>query len=416
MGSGKSTNRPPEQPCLVKGNAIIPATSGGQDTTKGKKSVSAQKRTVLLLLGSAGVGKSTVVKQLTCSIGEGFGSVERVLFLEAIYENLITTCKTIIEHCTKDDAAIESHQNALEKMEAFSDIKEDLDLKSIRAIGSGTADRATVNNVQDQMKKIRDLVHEIWCEPSVKGSLVDIRESLDFELILKLECCMYFLDVKSNWDRLSSADFLPNDEDIIRLRLPSQGIVNYEFAFEEFQFMLRDVGGQLHHQESWREGFDGASAALFVINLCDYRNFNNKDGKKENALEQTRKLLMKVAVTEGFGQLPYVLLFNKIDKFHEDIKRKPLNVCPRFRDVKGQQESESDEDYADRCQRIIKKWFLSGFRKAREARMKEAQSGEAKVFFSCALDPDMTKNIMSRVVRGIVCSSLVASGFGLSAT
>jgi len=415
MGSGKSTNRPLDERSMA-GEAIIPAAPGERKSAKGKKSVSKQKRSVLLLLGTAGVGKSTVVKQLTSSIGEGFDRAEQVLFLEAIYENLVTTCKNIIEYCTKDDTAIETHESALETMEAFSDIKDDLDLKSIRGIGSETADRTTVDNVRGQMKKIRELVRKIWCEPSIKASLVDIQESFDFELALKLECCMYFLDVKSNWDRLCSPDYIPCDKDIIRLRLPSQGIVNYEFAFEEFQFMLRDVGGQLHHQESWREGFDGASAALFVVNLCDYRNFNKKDGKKENALEQTRKLLMKLAVTEGFGDLPYVLLFNKIDKFNEDIKTKPINVCPRFRDVKGQQESESDDQYADRCQRIIKKWFLSGFRKAREARYKETQFGEAKAFFSCALDTDMTKNVMSRVVRGIVCTSLMASGFATSGT
>jgi GTPase SAR1 family protein len=355
------------------------------------------------------VGKSTVVKQLTSSIGKGFNDAERVIFLEAVYENLVTTAVNLTEFCTKDEAATTIYTDALDMLEAFSDMKDDFELKSIR--GVITAEGDALQALQAKMTAMREIVYNIWHVPAIKAAIGSFKESIDLERLLKADCCLYFLEIESNWKRLCSPDFLPSDADIIRLRLPSQGIVNYDFEFEDYQFTLRDVGGQLHHQETWRTGFDGASAALFVVNLCDYRNFTQRHDRQENVLEQTRKLLMKIAVTKGFTDLPYVVLFNKIDKFKEEIKTQPLNTCPRFHDIKGQQDSESDDAYCERCQRIIKKYFLSGFRKAREADNPDTKFSEARTFFSCALDADMTKVIMSKVIRGIITASISNSAF-----
>ena len=48
-----------------------------------------------------------------------------------------------------------------------------------------------------------------------------------------------------NIDRLTAADYVPTDEDILRVRAKTTGITEIMFTLDDIKFRLVDVGGQV---------------------------------------------------------------------------------------------------------------------------------------------------------------------------
>jgi hypothetical protein len=62
-----------------------------------------------------------------------------------------------------------------------------------------------------------------------------------FAFTLKLPSFSYLNDVR----RLSAPDYLPSEQDILRVRVPTTGIIEYPFDLEQIVFRMVDVGGML---------------------------------------------------------------------------------------------------------------------------------------------------------------------------
>lgn len=42
-------------------------------------------------------------------------------------------------------------------------------------------------------------------------------------------------------DRVAATDYLPTEQDILRVRVPTTGIIEYPFDLEEIRFRLEDI-------------------------------------------------------------------------------------------------------------------------------------------------------------------------------
>jgi hypothetical protein len=62
------------------------------------------------------------------------------------------------------------------------------------------------------------------------------------------DSAQYFLD---QLYRIGSPDFLPNEQDILRTRVKTTGIVEINFSFKNLNFRLFDVGGQRSERKKW---------------------------------------------------------------------------------------------------------------------------------------------------------------------
>jgi hypothetical protein len=52
----------------------------------------------------------------------------------------------------------------------------------------------------------------------------------------------YLNDVR----RLAETGYVPTEQDILRVRVPTTGIIEYPFDLEQIVFRMVDVGGQVH--------------------------------------------------------------------------------------------------------------------------------------------------------------------------
>ena len=70
--------------------------------------------------------------------------------------------------------------------------------------------------------------------------------------------------------RLCTPDFVPSDQDVLRTRVKTTGIVKIEFEMKKTRFRMFDVGGQRSERKKWIHCFDNVTTVLFIMALSEY--------------------------------------------------------------------------------------------------------------------------------------------------
>ena len=79
--------------------------------------------------------------------------------------------------------------------------------------------------------------------------------------------CDSFLD---GLDRLGAKDYQPTEQDILRTRVKTTGIVEVHFSFKNLNFKLFDVGGQRSERKKWIHCFEDVTAIIFCVAMSEY--------------------------------------------------------------------------------------------------------------------------------------------------
>ena len=72
----------------------------------------------------------------------------------------------------------------------------------------------------------------------------------------------------SSMDRIFAEDYEPNDQDILRTRVKTTGVVRIEFDFHATKFEMLDVGGQRSERKKWIHCFDNVTCVLFIVSIA----------------------------------------------------------------------------------------------------------------------------------------------------
>ena len=94
----------------------------------------------------------------------------------------------------------------------------------------------------------------------------------------------FFEDV----DRLFARDYLPTDQDVLRSRLRTTGIIETVFDLGNLTYRMFDVGGQRSERKKWIHCFENVNCLLFLVAISGYDQclVEDKDGVCD-ALHQT---------------------------------------------------------------------------------------------------------------------------------
>lgn len=71
-------------------------------------------------------------------------------------------------------------------------------------------------------------------------------------------------------DRLGLKDYQPTEQDILRTRVKTTGIVEVHFSFKNLNFKLFDVGGQRSERKKWIHCFEDVTAIIFCVAMSEY--------------------------------------------------------------------------------------------------------------------------------------------------
>lgn len=83
-----------------------------------------------------------------------------------------------------------------------------------------------------------------------------------------------FLD---DLDRLGKKDYMPSEQDILRTRVKTTGIVEVHFSFKNLNFKLFDVGGQRSERKKWIHCFEDVTAIIFCVAMSEYDQVLHED-------------------------------------------------------------------------------------------------------------------------------------------
>jgi len=325
----------------------------------------------ILLLGPGESGKSTVFKQMKIIQDEGgFSDEEKASFRDQIYNNCVSQMRTIIE-------AVINLRTPLSR-------KESLDYA--QQIMKVTRDVTWT-------KELGNMIKALWADPGIqevyqkRGKLYQLNDTAN-----------YFLD---NIDRINEENYLPNESDVLRVRVRSTGIEEAEFVFDKKMFRVIDVGGQRSERRKWIHCFDGVTAVLFCASLADY-DLPLREDPRQNRLSEAIMLFTEVSNQETFQTKTLIFFLNKTDLLKEKLASVPLqNWQPEYIPPT----SDKQEDHFTAASEFIKGLFIKNIDPSKR------QMKTVFVHFTCALDTDDIEVVIKAVRTRLLQDLLENFGF-----
>ncbi|KAF8363051.1 gpa-11, partial [Pristionchus pacificus] len=203
----------------------------------------ANKKTLkILLLGSSESGKSTIFKQMRILHMNGFNELDLVNYRYLIFSNVIDATNQLIEGARK-----------------LRIIPEEETLRHIMFLNHCITIKG--RNEVDLTSDLGAAIKAIYLSRMGQETLQRKEE------ITLLDSAKYFLDAI---DRISTPGYKPSDDDILRSRVATTGIIEIEFPYKKAVLRMVDVGGQRAEQRKWIHCFDNVSGVLFVAELSGY--------------------------------------------------------------------------------------------------------------------------------------------------
>ncbi|XP_076880034.1 guanine nucleotide binding protein (G protein), alpha activating activity polypeptide O, b [Brachyhypopomus gauderio] len=252
----------------------------------------------LLLLGGGESGKSTIVKQMKIIHEDGFSGDDVKQFKPVIYSNTLQSLAAIlhametlgIEYANKDRAAdgklISDVVNRMEDTEPYS-------------------------------PELLAAMKRVWTD---SGTQACFGRSREYQLN---DSAQYYLD---SLERIGAPDFLPTEQDILRSRVKTTGIVETHFTFKNLNFRLFDVGGQRSERKKWIHCFEDVTAIIFCVAMSGYDQVLHED-ETTNRMHESLMLFDSICNNKFFVDTSIILFLNKKDLFGEKIKKSPLTMC-----------------------------------------------------------------------------------------
>jgi len=314
----------------------------------------------LLLLGPGEGGKSTFVKQMKIIHERGYSQEECQTFKPVVYNNVIQSMAAILKAMTTLKVK-------------FGDPAREEDKKYFET--------TTKSAPEEMTGEVAECMKRLWQDSGVQEVFGRARE---YQLNDSAE---YYLNAM---DRIAADGYIPTEQDVLRTRVKTTGIVETRFTFKDLHFKMFDVGGQRSERKKWIHCFEGVTAIIFVVALSEYDLCLAED-QEMNRMTESMKLFDSICNNKWFTDTSIILFLNKKDLFEEKIKKSRLKVC--FPAYPGDDSYEQSAAY-------IQKQFTS-----------QAKGGkDVYAHLTCATDTNNIQVVFDAVTDTIIKNNLKDAG------
>ncbi|XP_070521157.1 guanine nucleotide-binding protein G(q) subunit alpha isoform X6 [Cardiocondyla obscurior] len=260
----------------------------------------ARRELKLLLLGTGESGKSTFIKQMRIIHGSGYSDEDKKGFIKLVYQNIFMAMQSMIR--AMDFLKIQYGDSSnIEKAELVRSV----DFETVTTFES------------PYVEAIKDL----WADAGIQECYDRRRE---YQLT---DSAKYYL---MEIDRVAASNYLPTEQDILRVRVPTTGIIEYPFDLEEIRFRMVDVGGQRSERRKWIHCFENVTSIIFLVALSEYDQILF-ESENENRMEESKALFKTIITYPWFQHSSVILFLNKKDLLEEKIMYSHLvDYFPEF--------------------------------------------------------------------------------------
>uniref|UniRef100_A0A6I8NY13 Guanine nucleotide-binding protein G(i) subunit alpha-2 n=1 Tax=Ornithorhynchus anatinus TaxID=9258 RepID=A0A6I8NY13_ORNAN len=227
------------------------------------------------------------------------------------------------------------------------------------------------------------VILRLWADNGVQACFSRSRE---YQLN---DSAAYYLN---DLERISRADYIPTQQDVLRTRVKTTGIVETHFTFKDLHFKMFDVGGQRSERKKWIHCFEGVTAIIFCVALSAYDLVLAED-EEMNRMHESMKLFDSICNNKWFTDTSIILFLNKKDLFEVKILHSPLNIC--FPEYTGASKYDEAASY-----------IQSKF----EDLNKRKDTKEIYTHFTCATDTKNVQFVFDAVTDVIIKNNLKDCG------
>uniref|UniRef100_A0A8C7D932 Guanine nucleotide-binding protein subunit alpha n=1 Tax=Oncorhynchus kisutch TaxID=8019 RepID=A0A8C7D932_ONCKI len=307
----------------------------------------------LLLLGTGESGKSTFIKQMRIIHGTGYSEEDKRGFTKLVYGNIVIAVQQMIQAMKTLQIDFKDHQN-ISHADKLSRVEADI-----------------LTNLEPWHV---DGIRRLWSDQGMQKCYERRRE---YQLS---DSTKYYL---SDLDRIAAPSYLPTLQDILRVRVPTTGIIEYPFDLKTVIFRMVDVGGQRSERRKWIHCFERVTSIIFLVALSEYDQVLYESANV-NRLEESKALFTTIVTYPWFQESSIILFLNKTDLLADKILHS--NLADYFSTFTGpQRDAES-----------AKMFILNMYKEQHIGRHKSLYN-----HFTCATDTENIR-VVSKAVRDTV--------------
>lgn len=324
----------------------------------------ASREVKLLLLGAGESGKSTIVKQMKIIHETGYSDEERKNYRPVVFSNTIQSMVALLRAMGTLKIDFES-PSRVEDAHKFFNISQTCDE------GELPPDLASV------MKRL-------WADRGIQECFSRSRE---FQLN---DSAPYYLNAL---ERIAQPNYIPTQDDVLRTRVKTTGIVETHFTYKDLHFKMFDVGGQRSERKKWIHCFEGVTAIIFCVAMSEYDMVLAEDDEMNRMIE-SMKLFDSICNNKWFTETSIILFLNKKDLFEEKIKRSPLTRCfPEYTGANTYEEA-------------------AAYMQLQFENMNKRRDGQKEIYthFTCATDTNNIRFVFDAVTDIIIRENLRQCG------
>ncbi|XP_074493934.1 guanine nucleotide-binding protein subunit alpha-14-like [Sebastes fasciatus] len=259
----------------------------------------------LLLLGTGESGKSTFIKQMRIIHGGGYTDEDKRCYAKLVYQNIFTSMQAMTRAMETFSIAFSNPQN--------------------QSLANSVLE-VEVDKVEEFEQSLAVAIKSLWDDAGVQECYDRRRE---YQLS---DSTKYYL---TQLDRISEPSYLPDLQDILRVRVPTTGIIEYPFDMENVIFRMVDVGGQRSERRKWIHCFENVTSIIFLVALSEYDQVL-AECDNENRMEESKALFKTIITYPWFQRSSVILFLNKTDILKEKILHS--HVADYFPEFTGPQQ------------------------------------------------------------------------------
>jgi guanine nucleotide-binding protein G(i) subunit alpha len=225
--------------------------------------------------------------------GGGYSKEEKEAFKEIIFSNIVQSMRVIL------DAMI---------------------VMNISVQPENEGHRTVIMDLPNQMEvdslppPVSAAVKALWADSGVQACYARSRE---YQLN---DSAKYYFEAI---DRVSAPGYLPDDQDVLRSRVKTTGIVETTFHIGDLVYRLYDVGGQRSERKKWIHCFENVTAIVFLASLSEYDQVLVED-ETVNRMQEALTLFDSICNSRWFVKTSIILFLNKKDLLAEKLPKSPL--------------------------------------------------------------------------------------------
>ncbi|KAI0027725.1 G-alpha-domain-containing protein [Vararia minispora EC-137] len=195
-------------------------------------------------------------------------------------------------------------------------------------------------------------------------------------------------------ERVARTGYEPSDNDVVRARLRTLGVQQYNFLVEQMghEWQIFDVGGARSLRTAWYPYFDDVNAIIFLAPISCFDERLRED-RRVNRLEDSFLLWQTLCSLKLLARTQIILFLNKCDLLERKLLSgvRVKNFVPSFGDRSNDVET-------------VKKYFQAHFKEI--AKQYSPEPRRISIHLTSVIDTKATAATLQAVEEGILRDSL----------